>query len=638
MYTREQIINKCIEVHGNEYDYSLLPDDIKMSSVVSIICKKHGVFRQSLKNHINNHQGCPECSKENRLNNQKKDGLIKFINASKERFGDKYSFPYIDEEYNGSHSKVTIHCNDCGNEFTKIANDHITSPNGGCKNCLFESKREYYTFDVLNEIKNKEVTIIPFNNKVCKKDLIRCNCPEHGEYKVLVSTILDGRGFCKKCVCKTKLEKTVDIVNQLKEKITNVYNNKFIVDYSTVVSLTSKVRLTCNECGYSFKRSVKKILDNGFIDCARCKSKRIAKERIKTTEEYIKEAQLIYGNIYDYSNTEYISSNKKVKVFCKKCKKEFSIEANSHLQGHGCPYHFCNKSKQEVDILNYVKSIYKGKVYNNDRSILPDKTELDIVIPDKNIAIEFDGLFWHNEINKPYDYHLNKTNLCNDFGIHLIHIFEDEWLDLNKQKIWKSMLKNQLGLITNKIYARKCAIRLVEHKEGYDFLDKNHIQGKCQSTIMYGLYYNNDLVSIMTFGKSRHFIGNGKAEYELLRFCNKTDTLVIGAASKLFNHFLKMHNPKSIVSYADKRWSTGNLYNTLGFELYNESKPNYYYVIGAKRKNRFNFRKSVLKKKYNCPDNMSEHKFCLQNKIYRIYDCGCLCYKFINKLTKKNYN
>ena len=74
----------------------------------------------------------------------------------------------------------------------------------------------------------------------------------------------------------------------------------------------------------------------------------------------------------------------------------------------------------------------------------------------------------------------------------------------------------------------------------------------------------------MVFGSSRHFVGNGKTKYELIRFCNKINTNVIGGASKLFKYFIKNYNPNEIISYADKRWSNGMLYNILNFELYNE--------------------------------------------------------------------
>ena len=340
------------------------------------------------------------------------------------------------------------------------------------------------------------------------------------------------------------------------------------------------------------------------------------------------QAKLLYGDLYDYSMTEYTSSDKKVEVGCNRCGRIFSVEANSHLQGHGCPYHYTNKSIDETEILNYIKSIYGGIVYNNDRKTLGDGTELDIVIPEKNIAIEYDGLYWHNELNKPRNYHLVKTEKCNLMGIKLIHIFEDEWKNPVKRNIWKSMLANKLGLNTGKIYARKCEIKTVEKGVGYRFLEDNHIQGKCQSSILIGLYYEGELVSLMTFGKTRHFIGNSSHEYELLRFCNKVGVSVVGGASRLFKYFVDSYSPKSVVSYADYRWSDGTLYDNLGFVKYNVSKPNYYYVIGAERKNRFNFRKSALVRKYGCPMDMSEHEFCLSRKWYRIYDCGSLCYEW----------
>lgn len=107
--------------------------------------------------------------------------------------------------------------------------------------------------------------------------------------------------------------------------------------------------------------------------------------------------------------------------------------------------------------------------------------------------------------------------------------------------------------------------------------------------------------------------------------------MVVGGASKLFKYFINVYQPKSVVSYADRRWSFGNLYNKLGFGFEHYSKPNYYYVIKYKRRNRFNFRKSILVKKYNCPNDMSERDFCKLKKWYRIYDCGCGVYKWYNK-------
>ena len=215
--------------------------------------------------------------------------------------------------------------------------------------------------------------------------------------------------------------------------------------------------------------------------------------------------------------------------------------------------------------------------------------------------------------------------MCENAKIQLVHIFEDEWL--YKPDIVKSRLKSIFGITLNKIYARKCIIKDVSFKESKEFLDQNHIQGNCMSKYRYGLYYDNELVSLMTFGSNRKNLGsNSKKDcYELLRFCNKLNTTVIGGASKLLKHFVKTHSPKEIISYCDRRWSQGDLYEKLGFKFDHVSQPNYYYVIKGKRENRFKYRKSELVKQ-GFDKNKTEHEIMLERGIYRIYDCGTKAY------------
>jgi hypothetical protein len=234
-------------------------------------------------------------------------------------------------------------------------------------------------------------------------------------------------------------------------------------------------------------------------------------------------------------------------------------------------------------------------------------------------------LYWHSEVYVDKNYHLNKTKLCEDKNIRLIHIFEDEWLF--KQEIVKSRLKNILGLTENKVYARKTIIKEVSTKESNNFLNENHIQGPVNSKINLGLYHNNELVSVMCFNKPRVGIGSKYDGYELSRFCNKLNTIVIGGADKLLKYFVNIHNPKQIISYADRRWSQGDLYEKLGFEKTKINKANYSYIINKQRKHRFNYRKNVLKKQGFNTTNKTEHQIMLERKIYRIYDCGTITYK-----------
>jgi hypothetical protein len=184
---------------------------------------------------------------------------------------------------------------------------------------------------------------------------------------------------------------------------------------------------------------------------------------------------------------------------------------------------------------------------------------------------------------------------------------------------------NILGLTTNKIYGRKTEIREVSSKKSKEFLDANHIQGNVNSKIKLGLYYKDELVSIMTIGK-RPMINN--YEYELLRFCNKLNTNVIGGADKLLKNFIKTYEPKQIISYADRRWSQGNLYEKLGFNFKNNSIISFSYIINKKRVNRLNLQKHILVKQ-GFDSNKTAKQIMLDRKIYRIYDCGSKSYELI---------
>ena len=285
-----------------------------------------------------------------------------------------------------------------------------------------------------------------------------------------------------------------------------------------------------------------------------------------------------------------------------------------------------NDSDSQNQLYNFISSIYKGTIIKNDRSLIG--MELDIYLPELKIAFEFNGIFWHSDKYKDKNYHINKTNLCIDKDIHLIHIWEDDWK--YKRLIVESRIRNLLG-ISNKIWARSCIIKEISFKETKLFLNENHIQGFVMSKYNIGLFHNNELVSIMTFGNLRKSLGQNKkdGQYELLRFCNKLNFSITGGASKLFKFFIKKYSPVSIISYADRCWSNGNLYKKLGFQMIGFTKPNYYYIIGDIRKNRFGYRKDILVKE-GFDKSMTEFEIMRNRGINKIYDSGSI--KFIFNL------
>ena len=264
---------------------------------------------------------------------------------------------------------------------------------------------------------------------------------------------------------------------------------------------------------------------------------------------------------------------------------------------------------------------------------------MDILVPERKFAIEYNGNSFHSfgintytplnnadEESIKKDNHLNKTEMCEDLGIQLFHIFSSD-----NQEIWKSMISNKLGL-SRKIPGRKTIVKEVPNKEAKEFQEFNHLQGSVNASVKLGLYYNDELVSLMTFGKSRY---TKTAEYELIRFCSLRNTTVQGGASKLLKYFERNYSPESIVSYANRRWSTGNLYKQLGFNLSHISKPNYFYFRGndGALESRVKFQKHKLSKileKFDCNKTETENMY--ENDYRKIYDSGNLVFiKNFNK-------
>lgn len=273
------------------------------------------------------------------------------------------------------------------------------------------------------------------------------------------------------------------------------------------------------------------------------------------------------------------------------------------------------QSKEELEVFDYIRTIYTGNITQRDRSII-NPYELDIVLPDKNIAIEYCGLYWHSEISgsKSWSYHARKLKLANEKGYRLITIFSDEWL--NKKEQVKRKLLSVIGGNSTKIGARKCTVKEVPFSESHAFHALNHIQdppGRLGKNI--GLYYNNELVALGSFVKQ----GN-TAIYELVRF--SSSAAVMGGASRVIQSFFNLTPiARSIISFADLRWSEGDMYFKTGFKNVGKVPAMQYYVRDGRR-----YHKRLFSRKKINPLNEEKTEWQKMQELGydRIWDCGKL--------------
>ncbi|MHA1676639.1 MAG: hypothetical protein ACTSU6_05615 [Candidatus Njordarchaeales archaeon] len=274
-------------------------------------------------------------------------------------------------------------------------------------------------------------------------------------------------------------------------------------------------------------------------------------------------------------------------------------------------------SKLEQEIKEWIESL-GIKTISNSYDIIPGK-EIDIYLPDYQLAIEFDGLYWHSELSRQTNkkYHLDKTLRCRKRDIHLIHIFEDEWIE--HKEIVQSIIMNKFNMHNNNIHTRKCEICELDTKQIKQFYIDNHIQGYTNSSVHLALKYNDEIVSTLSFAKPRF---NKNYDWEITRFANKLNTNVPGSFARLLKYFRNKYSG-SIITYSDLRYFSGKVYEYNGFQFLKYSQPNYWYTDYKFRYNRTKFQKHKLEEQLEVFDSsLSEWENMQLNGWDRIWDCG----------------
>ena len=439
-----------------------------------------------------------------------------------------------------------------------------------------------------------------------KQVLWKCKCDCGNKEYVIATTNSLNSGRVVSCGCRKKKD------------LTGERFGKLVALYPTDKKTSSRQiiwKFRC-DCGREVEKVGASVSFGHVRSCGMCRN------------EYLESV------IVDYSNMEFdgfkvikrfpTTETKSVPYLCKcnYCGNEFIVTDHALRQNcvHscGCTY----GSRLELEVYNYIRSVKEDIKIYRQYNIFNDKREVDIYLPDYKLAIEVNGSFIHSSegnrlSSKSHNYHFNKFLDAKKNNIRLITIFDIDWGDKVKDII-RDIISSK-----NKVFARNCICKEIDKKESNLFFDKYHLYGgNNMSNYNYGLYYNNDLVSVMSFGKRRY-----KDGIEIIRYAIKSGYTIIGGADKLFKHFVNDYNISEVMTYSDNDYFDGSIYERLGFSFDGYTNPDYYWYNEHKGYlNREKCQPKILKEKYpylyNPDSNSVENYIMIKLGYVKVYRCG----------------
>jgi len=438
-------------------------------------------------------------------------------------------------------------------------------------------------------------------------------------------------GIKPESILKRIKKVTISEEELLKRLGNSLKNVSFSGNYKDYIKRNeSKLLLKCNICGREFKKTLSAIEYNG--KCPFCFPKGYAMIGKKSSEETKKKLSDInkhsreeFEEIVNLRKNDWVlltsyenyynKQHQKLEIQCTKCNNITKRTLIAIQNGTLC-YRCYPRSKEQKEIYDYLCELGIESEVGNREIIYP--YELDIFVPEKNFSLEYNGLFWHSDKQKSKNYHFNKTMATMKKNINLIHVFSDEWKQ--KGEIVRSIIKYHLNLIKEKIHARKCIVKEVSREDTKEFFTKNHISGNVSNIInSFGLYFNDTLVSCVSLRKPLK--KKNSNVIEIARFCSLINTKVLGGFSKLLKYikiWTKEKGFEKILTYADLRFGTGNVYEKAGFQKVGVTCLNYWYTDSLRRFSR---------QKFRAKDGISEKEIAENAGVYKIYGCGSNIYQ-----------
>lgn len=670
--TIDEYISRWQTIEGNKATYDktrIAAKGIRVLSTARLpfTCPTHGTFYKI----VNSFDGCPAC-KAQRASNEKLEEARRSLKKLFSSNPYNSTLPYLRREMTSIKGvRLTVRCEEHGDNTLGLA---TVQKARGCPVCVRSTTNTLNRVDGNETLRSKKIN--EFLTKAAKVHRDKCYtypkiqdeyfgvtshvtmfCPEHGGQRKYAASILSGEG-CPVCsnvykgmsnLLSTNEDKRVvsytRYIRRIKRRCAKT-GVSFVEDFAGYVNRASKLKLHCQIHGY-FTRSYHYLVNGNTSPCPECRAdaKKASSDkhlslqnnpelRKQAIKDFLRKARKQHNNAYSYEGIHdwFKKVSSPVYPTCK-IHGQFRLEyGHNHLAGAMCPK--CRKSgssRHERELAKFIENLVgPDEILTNDRFVL-EGLELDIYLPNYNLAIEYCGVFWHASDGnslvsiKPKNYHRDKMLLCAEKGIRLFTIFDKD-LQYHREAVF-SRLRHALGITVTSINTRKCSVVKLSKKLVDKALNKWHTQGKVSSQIRYGLVDIVDgkrkLVALATYGKPRY--AKSKYQYELLRFVIRPGYSVPGALPKMQAQFIRDFEVSSIVSYADKRWGTGDSYKWAGYFFSHTTAPApwYAYKSGGVLLHRSHIWKNNQLATYgDYDDTLSQRENAFVHGLIEIYDCG----------------
>ena len=538
------------------------------------------------------------------------EGYPAWVAACREKHGDKYTYSPERVEVSDGH-KVKIICPVHG-EFLQKAAKHKAGQ--GCAKCAAGTNDER-----LAKLRSTFPDTLFPDPLPTSKEKMTLVCEEHGTFFATVNQLLAtkavaGGKACPKCNQVARGRKKRLGRDEIEKRLTDKFPTYTFALQPDVLTW-DLIEYVCSHHGLKSAKVIDLLNGHGCAECAMpVRAQNVYEARKVDVDEHLAKLAEAHGGRLIFYKSDIAKTHEKVRAVCPK-HGVFESMLYSLKHGHGCPSCVSRISKPEIEITKWLKSMGIKVVQQCNETL--DQGTLDILLPEHRIAIEYCGLYWHSEDKRNKNYHIRKLDDAARSGVRLVTLFEDEWVHNNE--VVRATILKLLGRQQDRVYARSTTVEFVTWDEVARVYDHHHLQGRgtpCADNLV--LKADGKVVAAMSLKPARF----GDHDVELMRYV--TTCGVVGGFSKLLRTYkAKLASGTTIVSYCDKRWFTGNVYEKAGFSREADSAPGYWWCKGSKRHSRFGFQKHKLADKLKVYDEaLSEDANMKANGYWKVWDCG----------------